>query len=126
MITGRIVTGTTATTPTTVYVSSGSNAITTIALCNTGTPDLADETVNSIDVNVYLISPGGTYADNRTINVGSLIVSKLTVPAGETVFLSEERIVLSDTDYVAVGYSPSTGAGTVSNLLTVTVSTLPV
>jgi hypothetical protein len=126
MITGRIVTGTTAITPTTVYVSSGSNAITTIALCNTGTPDLADETVNSIDVNVYLVSPGGTYADNRTINVGSLIVSKLTVPAGETVFLSEERIVLSDTDYVAVGYSPSTGASTVTNLLTVTVSTLPV
>jgi hypothetical protein len=126
MITGRIVTGTTATSPTTVYVSSGDNAITTIALCNTGAPDLADETVNSIDVNVYLVSPGGTYVDNRTINVGSLIVSKLTVPAGETVFLSEERIVLSNTDYVAVGYSPSTGASTVSNLLTVTVSTLPV
>jgi hypothetical protein len=126
MITGRIVTGTTATSPTTVYVSSGSNAITTIALCNTGAPDLADETVNSIDVNVYLVAPNGTYADNQTISTGSLIVSKLTVPAGETVFLSEERIVLSNTDYVAVGYSPSTGASTVSNLLTVTVSTLSV
>ena len=126
MITGRIVTGTTATSPTTIYTSSGDTAITTIALCNTGAPDLADETVNSIDVNVYLVAPNGTYADNRTINVGSLIVSKLTVPAGETVFLSEERIVLSNTDYVAVGYSPSTGAATVSNLLTVTVSTLPV
>lgn len=126
MITGRIVAGTTATTPTTVYVSSGSNAVTTIALCNTGTPDLTDETVNSIDVNIYLVAPNGTYADNRTVNAGSLIVSKLTVPAGETVFLSEERIVLSDTDYVAVGYSPSTGAATVSNLLTVTVSTLSV
>jgi hypothetical protein len=126
MITGRIVTGTTATSPTQVYVSSGSNAITTIALCNTGAPDLADETVNSIDVNVYLVAPNGTYADNQTINTGSLIVSKLTVPAGETVFLSEERIVLSDTDYVSVGYSPSSGAATVSNLLTVTVSTLPV
>jgi hypothetical protein len=126
MITGRIVPGTTADNPTEVYVSSGSNAITTIALCNTGTPNLADETVNSVDVNIYLVSPGGTYADNRSINVGSLIVSKLTVPAGETVFLSEERIVLADSDYVAVGYSPSTGAATVGNLLTVTVSTLPV
>jgi hypothetical protein len=126
MITGRIVTGTTATSPTLIYTSSGDNAITTIALCNTGAPDLTDETVNSIDVNVYLVAPGGTYADNRTINVGSLIVSKLTVPAGETVFLSEERIVLSDTDYVAVGYSPSAGAATVSSLLTVTVSTLSV
>jgi hypothetical protein len=126
MITGRIVTGTTATSPTTIYTSSGDTAITTIALCNTGAPDLADELVNSIDVNVYLVAPGGTYADNRTINVGSLIVSKLTVPAGETVFLSEERIVLSNTDYVAVGYSPSSGAATVGSLLTVTVSTLPV
>jgi type V secretory pathway adhesin AidA len=126
MITGKIVAGTTAGSPTQVYVSSGSNAITTIALCNTGAPNLADETVNSIDVNVYLVSPNGTYVDNQTINVGSLIVSKLTIPAGETVFLSEERIVLSNLDYVSVGYSPSTGASTVSNLLTVTVSTLPV
>jgi hypothetical protein len=126
MITGRIVTGTTATSPTQVYVSSGSNAITTIALCNTGAPDLADETVNSIDVNVYLVSPNGTYADNQIIGNGSLIVSKLTVPAGETVFLSEERIVLSNLDYVSVGYSPSTGAATVGSLLTVTVSTLSV
>jgi hypothetical protein len=126
MITGRIVTGTTATSPTTIYTSSGDTAITTIALCNTGAPDLADETVNSIDVNVYLVAPNGTHIDNRTINVGSLIVSKLTVPAGETVFLSEERIVLSNTDYVAVGYSPSSGAATVGSLLTVTVSTLPV
>jgi hypothetical protein len=126
MITGRIVTGTTATSPTIVYVSSGANAITTIALCNTAAVDLANETVNSIDVNVYLVAPNGTYVDNRTIGTGSLIVSRLTVPAGETVFLSEERIVLSDTDYVAVGYSPSTGAATVNSLLTVTVSTLPV
>ena len=126
MITGRIVTGTTATSPTQVYVSSGDNAITTIALCNTGAPNLTDETVNSIDVNVYLVSPNGTYADNQTIGAGSLIVSKLTIPAGETVFLSEERIVLSNLDYVSIGYSPSAGAATVGSLLTVTVSTLPV
>jgi hypothetical protein len=126
MITGRIVTGTTATSPTQVYVSSGDTAITTIALCNTGIPDLADETVNSIDVNVYLVAPNGTHVDNRAVGTGSLIVSRLTVPAGETVFLSEERIVLSNTDYVSVGYSPSAGASTVNNLLTVTVSTLPV
>ena len=119
MITGRIVAGTTATSPTTVYVSSGSNAITTIALCNTGTPDLTDETVNSVDVNVYLVAPNGTYADNRTINVGSLIVSKLTVPAGETVFLSEERIVLEGGDEIWIGTS-ATG------LLSVTVSALAV
>jgi hypothetical protein len=119
MITGRIVTGTTATSPTTVYVSSGDNAITTIALCNTGAPDLADETVNSIDVNVYLVAPNGTYADNRTINVGSLIVSKLTVPAGETVFLSEERIVLESGDEIWVGTSTASRLSATVSVLAV-------
>lgn len=125
MITGKIIPGTTITSPTTVYTSSGTNAVTTIILCNTGTPSLTDESSNSIDVNIYLVSPNGS-SDNTTTGNGSLVVSKLTVPAGETVFFSEERIVLSDGDLVRVGYQMSNGAGAVSNLLTVTVSTLAV
>lgn len=125
MITGKIIPGTTITSPTTVYTSSGTNAVTTIILCNTGTPSLTDESSNSIDVNIYLVSPNGT-SDNTTTGTGSLVVSKLTVPAGETVFFSEERIVLTDGDLVRVGYQMSNGASAVSNLLTVTVSTLAV
>jgi hypothetical protein len=126
MITGKIVAGTTITTPTTVYTSSGTNAITTTILCNTGAPNLANELENSITVNVYLIDPGSG-GDNTTANSGALVVSNLIVPAGETVFFSEERIVLDNNDYVAVGYKMTdAGASPVNNLLTVTVSTLPV
>jgi len=126
MITGKIVAGTTITTPTTVYTSSGTNAITTTILCNTGAPNLANELENSITVNVYLIDPGSG-GDNTAANSGALVVSNLIVPAGETVFFSEERIVLDNNDYVAVGYKMTdAGASPVNNLLTVTVSTLPV
>ncbi len=125
MITGKIIPGTTISSPTTVYTSSGSNAVTTIILCNTGTPSLTDESSNSIDVNIYLVSPSSG-GDNASTGTGSLVVSRLTVPAGETVFFSEERIVLSDGDLVRVGYQMSNGASAVSNLLTVTVSTLAV
>jgi hypothetical protein len=126
MITGKIVTGTTITTPTTVYTSSGTNAITTLVLCNTGAPNSSDELENSITVNIYLIDPSSG-GDNATVNAGALVVSNLIVPAGETVFFSEERIVLDNNDYVAVGYKMTdSGASPVNNLLTVTVSTLTV
>jgi hypothetical protein len=88
-------------------------AITTIALCNTGAVTLTDETANTVSVNIYLVKSGQSYEP------ANLIVSNLIVPAGETVFLSEERIVLSGGDELWVGTSAS-------NLLAVTVSTLPV
>ena len=72
-------------------------AITTIALCNIEDPDLTDETVNTCDVNIHLVK-NGTSANRR-----NLIVSKLTVPAGETVFFSDERIILDSTDSVWIG-----------------------
>ena len=72
-------------------------AITTIALCNIEDPDLTDETVNTCDVNIHLVK-NGTSASRR-----NLIVSKLTVPAGETVFFSDERIILDSTDSVWIG-----------------------
>ena len=122
---GRTITGTTMTSPTTVYTSSGSNAVTCIAICNTGAVSLTDETINSADVNVYIVSPGGG-ADNTTISSGSLIVKQLIIPAGETVFFNDEKFVLANTDYIAVGYQMTGAASPVSNLLTVTVSTLPV
>lgn len=114
----------TGTTATTVYTSTGSNAITTIAVCNTGAPNSTDETVNACLLDLYVVASGdqpdtsgkvgapGTYTGNQ-------IISQLTVPAGETVFLSEERIVLGNGDFISVV------AGT-GNLLSITVSTLPV
>ena len=122
---GKTVTGTTMTSPTTVYTSSGNNAVTCIAICNTGAVSLTDETVNSVDVNVYVVSPSGG-GDNTTTSLGALIVKQLIVPAGETVFFNDEKFVLATTDYIAVGYQMTGGASAVNNLLTVTVSTLPV
>jgi hypothetical protein len=89
------------------------NAITTIALCNIGAPNLIDETVNAAKVNIWFARAGVGYQNyNR-------IVSDLIIPAGETVFFSEERIVLDANDTIYVGAD-------VADLIAVTVSSLPV
>ena len=123
---GKIVAGTTMTAPTTVYTSSGNNAVTCIAICNTGTISLTDETSESVDINVYIVSPSGGGDNINTTGSNSLIVKQLTVPAGETVFFNDEKFVLADNDSIRVGYQMSNAASPVANLLNVTVSTLPV
>jgi hypothetical protein len=72
-------------------------AITTIALCNIGTPALTDETVESVTVNIHLVKAASS------ASARNLIVSNLTVPAGETVFFSDERIILDGSDSVWIG-----------------------
>jgi len=89
------------------------NAVTTIALCNTAAPDPADETTNSVTVNIYVVRSGLSYGP------GNLVVNSLVVPAGETVFFSEERIVLASGDQLWVGTSSAAR-------LAVTVSVLAV
>ena len=87
------------------------NAVTTIALCNTLAPDAADETVNSVTVNIYVVRSGLSYG------AGNLVVSSLVVPAGETVFFSEERMVLASGDQIWIGTSAAARlAATVSVL----------
>jgi hypothetical protein len=81
------------------------SAITTIILCNTGTPNLTDETVQSASVSIHLAKAG---IGAKTSN---LVVSNLTVPAGETVFFSEERLILDGNDEIWIG---STSGGTES------------
>jgi hypothetical protein len=123
---GKIIAGTTMTTPDTVYTSSGNNAVTCIAICNTGTVSLTDETSQSVDINVYIVSPSGGGDNINTTGSNSLIVKQLTVPAGETVFFNDEKFVLANGDMIKVGYQMSAAASPVANLLNVTVSTLPV
>jgi hypothetical protein len=94
------------------------NAITNIIVCNTGTPDLTDETVNSVLLTINLVASGGVSSDTNTI------VKNLIVPAGETVFFSDERIVLrGDVSYGADTIRATASSG---NLLSITVSALPV
>ena len=113
MITSGIITSSTITSPETIYTSSGTNAITTIVLCNTGTVDPADESSDLANVNIYLVKY------TQTPSVANAVVWNLPVPAGETVFFSEERIVLDNGDSVRVGADAA-------NLITVTVSSLTV
>jgi hypothetical protein len=71
-------------------------AITTIALCNIGTPVLTDEAVEAATVNIHLVKLG------KVTDASNLIVSNLTIPASETVFFSDERIILDGGDSVWV------------------------
>jgi hypothetical protein len=89
------------------------NAVVSIIVCNTGTPDLSDETVNSCTITMNLVQSGGVSTDTNTI------VKSLIIPAGETVFFSDEKIVLSSGDEVRATAS-------VSNLISITVSALAV
>ena len=94
-------------------VTGRSNAIVTMIFCNTGAASLVDETTNQITVNVFLVKSGKTYS------AGNRIISELIVPAGETVFFAEERIVLEAGDEIWVGTSST-------SLLSVTISALEV
>jgi hypothetical protein len=123
---GKIVTGTTINSSTVVYTSSGSNAVTCIAICNVGTISLTDETSQSVDVNIYVVSPTGGGDNTAKDTNSSLIVKQLTIPAGETIFFNDEKFVLANNDYIAVGYQMSNAASPASDLITATVSTLPV
>lgn len=103
----------TTTAPTTAYFSTGNNAITTIVVCNTGDSNLTDETVNSCTLTMNFVPAGGTLGDESTV------VKNLIIPATETVFFSDEKVILADGDLISVQAS-------VADLLTVTVSSLVV
>jgi hypothetical protein len=96
-----------------VYNSVGNNAITTIIACNTGTPNLTDETFNASQLTLYFV-PNEEFADDTTT-----VVKNLIIPAGETVFFSDEKVILSNGDSIRAQAS-------VGNLITITVSVLPV
>lgn len=93
-----------AATNTTIYTSSGNNAITTIIVCNTGITD--------VNLTLYAVPSGGTASTT------TMIVNALVVPAGDTVSFDQEKMVLANGDsLIALG----SGTG-----LSATVSTLAV
>ncbi len=89
------------------------HAVTTISFCNTIAPTLSNEAADSVTVNVWFVRNGKTNVD------GNFIIKELIVPAGETVFFSEERMVLEGGDQIYVSASSA-------SKLSVTVSALPV
>ena len=101
-----------ATTDTSIYTSTGDNAITTIIICNTNTtPATGDRTLTlyAVENNAGAVGTPAT---------GNMIVQTLVVPAGDTVSFDQEKMVLANNDAI-FAYASATG-------LTATVSTLPV
>lgn len=99
-----------------VYTSSGNNAITSIIVCNTATFNPSNPTSGQTNLYLYALPSGGN-ASSPAAN--SIIVNGLPIPAGETVSLDQEKLVLNTGDMlVANSDSPAN--------LVVTVSTLPV
>jgi hypothetical protein len=101
--------------PTSVYTSSGDNAVTTMIVCNTASGSLTSESTDSAQVTLYLVPNG------QLVNDTTAIIKGLLVPAGETVFFSDEKVILSNGDSVHVQAQLNGSAA-----LTVTVSTLAV
>jgi len=112
-----VFTSTTTGAPVGGSVTEQSNAITNIIVCNTGTPSLTDENVNSANLTINLVNSLGVGGSDSSVT--NTIVKNLTIPAGETVFFSDERIVLSPGDQIKATASAA-------NLLSITVSSLPV
>ena len=116
-----VFTSTTTGAPVGGSVTATNTAITNIIICNTGTGSLTDENTDQAKVTINLCNKdvGLTATDTNTI------VSNLIVPAGETVFFSDERIVLSGdatlgtADIIRV-------TSNAANLISVTVSALEV
>jgi len=88
----------------TLASGSGSRAITTVIVCNTGSTDLT--------VTLYAVPNTGSAGN------GTMIVNQLNVPAGDTVSFDQEKMVLGTGDELKAICS-ATG-------LTATVSTLAV
>jgi hypothetical protein len=98
---------------TTIYTSSGNNAITTIMFCNTSAFNPTTPTLNQSLLYVYAVPNGGT------VGTGTLIINGLPIPAGETVSLDQEKLVLANGDTIVAK------TDSLSNI-TVTVSALAV
>jgi len=91
-------------------------AITNIMVCNTGTPSNTDETVNSCTLTLNLLVNA---APNNVPTTANTVVKNLIIPAGETVFFSDEKIILD-------GNNKINATASVANLLSITVSSLEV
>ena len=101
------------TTNTTVYTSSGNNAITTMIICNVNAFVDATPTLNTAKFTLYAV-PNGQSLSNR-----NLIVNAIPITAGETLSLDQEKLVLGNGDTL-VANSDTDSA------LVITISTLAV
>lgn len=110
-----ITNATIGTTSAAIYSSVGTNAITTVIICNTAVFDPLNPTDNQVKLTLYAVPNGGSAT---APNANTTIVNQLVIPAGETVTFDQEKMVLADGDMLVA-------KGDVTNLVS-TVSTLAV
>lgn len=115
--TGTLVTGLIGTVPASIYLSSGSNAITSVIICNPAFPDPSNPTKDTVYLTLYAVR-SGTSAINPQMT--GMIVNNLPIPAGETVSFDQEKMVLSSGDQLSAVISA--GDSTTLSPLGVTVS----
>ena len=115
---GRVFTSTSNGAPVGISGATGQiRAITTIVLCNVLTPNPVDEAENSCNVNIYVVPADPATGFGNSVGSSTLLVSNLPVPAGETIFFAEERLVLEPGDAIFVGTSRENAiCATVSSL----------
>lgn len=99
---------------TTLYTSSGNNAITTLIVSNVNPFNPSSPTVGQSNLNLFIVPGGGTP------NFSNLIVSSLPLPAGETFTFDNEKIVMGDGDTLVATSSAATGIAANAVSLTIT------
>ena len=112
---GTLVTGLIGTTPSSIYLSNGSNAITSVIVCNPALFDAANPTYNTVYLSLYAVR-SGTSALNPPMT--GMIVNNLAIPAGETVSFDQEKMVLSSGDQLAASIAisdPTVNGTTISS-----------
>ena len=105
------------TTNTTVFTSTGNNAVTSIIVCNVIEYNPATPTANTAYLSLYAVPNSAGYVGTPTND--NLIVNKLPITAGETLSLDQEKLVLGNNDTLVAKSS-------VGSTLSITISTLPV
>jgi len=86
-------------------------AITTIMVCNTWTPNPADEYDGITNFDMHFV-PNGQAKGNR-----NMVIRNLILPAGETFTFDSEKVILDEGDRVTfLGESPTNLSATVSYL----------
>jgi hypothetical protein len=86
------------TTETTLFTSSGSNAVTVLYLCNT------DTITRTVDIHVKPLAEAKALENQ--------IYSGISIPSGDTYVIDAEKLILDDTDIITavVGEADTTTA----------------
>jgi len=91
------------TTPSAVYTSSGTTAVTAMYLCN-----YSGSTVN---VSIYVVPDAGTAGDTN------IIYKDIAISAGDTYVIDTERLILDNNETVQVAADAATAVNVTTSYL---------